>query len=125
MAHDVVAREARPKAFVDGGFIGHQLRFVRQVRADDRSDSCRSHVVYEVAARLPASAIHQRENFVLVMEAASALLMVGLDGLVAPDVGLVYFHHATILAEGGKPAFAHRFADAMAHDPSRFESDTE
>src|SRR6188474_1681969 len=56
------------------------------------------------------------------MPAAPTLHTIGLDVLVAANVRLVYFNHATAHAERNEVSFAHRFSDPVRHEPSRLES---
>ena len=105
--------------------VRHDARFPRHVRLNDGEDGAGLHVVYDDAARLAASAIYQGEHLVLVVEAASALLAPGLDGLVVPDEGLVHFNHAAVSAEWRETTFPHRFPDSVRHKPRRLERNPE
>ncbi len=45
--------------------------------------------------------------------------------LAGADVGLIDFNHATFAAKGSETARAHRFANAVRHEPGGFQSHAE
>lgn len=105
--------------------VRHELGFAREVSQHDWAKGRRFHVVYDEAASLSAAAIHQRKNLALVVEAAPSFLSLRLLAVIVADVGFVYLHCTTIRAERDHVAFTHRLADAVRHEPSSFDRDTQ
>lgn len=71
--YNVMARELAAYDYVLRGFAGHQLGLASQVLTDDRGEGHGMHVIHHEATRLPAITVHQRQNLVLVVEAATLL----------------------------------------------------
>src|SRR5258706_15323880 len=97
--------------------VSHEPRFPVHVLPDDRDEGRGFHVVHDEAADLLSVPVHQRKNLVLVVEAAPLLHSIGLDALIAADIGLIYFHDSAASAERLQIALPHRFPDPVRHEP--------
>ena len=121
VADHAMRGEAPANRLVVGSFVGHQPRFSGKVLTHQWPDGAGFEVVNDHAPHLAAIAVNQRQNLVLVSVAPALLLVLRFNGLVVADESLVSLDGSAASAERGEVATAHRFADAMAHEPSGFQ----
>lgn len=117
------------KVFVDvfvlPGLVGHDVRLAGDVSLKDRNQGLRFQIINDHTTRLAGSTIYQGQNLIFVLVAAPFLLALRLLGEIAANEGFIDFHDAAIGTERRKVARAHRFTNAMGHEPSRFEGDAQ
>lgn len=100
--------------------VGQDTRFASDVRLQNRSHGFDFEIIDDHAARLLGSAVNQGKHFVLVLEAAPFLLASWLLAKVATNEGFIDLDGVPVLAERRQIAGAHRFANAVAHEPCAF-----
>src|SRR5208282_1052168 len=105
------------KLGVARGFIGHHMRLLRKVLANDWQDFRLCHFVHMERTSRSAT-LHKRQNRVLVFHA-----LLNLDALLATNEGLINLDNRAAPAHRRKLARAQRFANAMAHEPRAFQRD--
>lgn len=116
---EVVAREVLADAGVVAGFVGVERGFLGNVLADDRHQGGNLEIVNDHAFGAASGAVNEGQHLHLVV--VSGLLF---HARLATDEGLIDLDHAATSAEARKRIVAHRFADAVRHEPRGLEGDT-
>ena len=107
-----VRGEMMMNAAIDVTFVGHDNRFARYVRLNNRHDGCSGYSVHNHRPSLAGVAVDQRQHLHLMV--LSAHFRSALD---ATDESLVNLDDTTARTERGKVARAHRFTDAIGQKP--------
>ena len=123
VADKIMACEISVDAAIVISLIGDHAGFLGDVFAQDRFDGEGFKIVNNDGASAARGAVNKAQDFHLVRPAASARLL--RAGRVFANKGFVGFNDAAIAAHRGHDALAHRFADAVPHEPSGFVGDTD
>ena len=120
MGGEVVRRKVVGQLFVLSRFVGVDGGFLGDVRFQDRKQGGHPQVFHDDAFRRARSAVDQGQDLVLVRATTGGF---GFLELVA-DEGFVNLNRAAASAEVDAAIIAHRFTDAMGHEPSGLEGHT-
>jgi hypothetical protein len=112
VADALMAREMIAKREIAASFIGHHRGFFRDVGLNDRNKLGRTHAIDMERAHLPAFAVNERKNRILMAVAAT------LDrAFLAADEGFVGFNNTASAAHGSERAIAHSLTNSMRQEP--------
>ncbi len=120
MAGETMRRKVLVDTAVVAGFIGHNDGLWRDIRFQDWQNF-RAAGAADMKGPATLATFYKSKHGVFV---SSTALLHGNAGDLA-DEGFVSFHNPVIAAHRAGIAGAHRFADAVRHEPSGFQGDAQ
>ena len=120
MVNNVMFGELLPDLLVQSGTVSHELGFTGQVFFHDRHDGLNAYFINNHSLSAFGVTIYQRQDFALLAQVTASAVAFDLA-----HVSFVNFDQTTTVAEVASGVIFHGLTDAVRHEPSGFESNTQ